>query len=469
MLRRQLFTLMIFAFTDVVALLMSLLLGLFLRGTILPHISELFVSEVGWRQEYLWFFIISVGVFAYEGLYTRRRSGWEELRHLLRGVTISMIIFLALSVLLKVSSELSRPSLFFTWVAAPWLVCWFRVLVRLHVLLKSRFWLRRVLILGGGSEAKELALKMQLAPAMGYHVIGHLVDEQPVKVNPQSILGRLADLEKVTEKFSVDEVVISLPGESRLKQFSLLKRAESLVPRVFVLPQLFDSDKLNVEVERVDRFFLLGFPNNLLKRSNRFLKNAFEILLVLGFLPLWGSLLVLLAVVVKATSPGPIFFRQERIGAGGQPFYCLKFRTMVVDAERQLEAYLASNPVARQEWEAERKLKYDPRITSFGVFLRKTSFDELPQLLNIVRGEMSLVGPRPVVLEEIPKYGEYIQYYYAVSPGLTGLWQVSGRNDINYRQRVMLDTFYVRNWSLWLDFMILLRTIPAVLKKDGAY
>jgi lipopolysaccharide/colanic/teichoic acid biosynthesis glycosyltransferase len=178
---------------------------------------------------------------------------------------------------------------------------------------------------------------------------------------------------------------------------------------------------------------------------------------------------LILALAVKFSSPGAIFFRQQRIGAGGRPFSCLKFRTMVVDSEQQLVTYLANNPVARQEWEDERKLKYDPRVTPFGALLRKTSLDELPQLLNIVRGEMSLVGPRPIVLAEVSKYGEYIQYYNAVSPGLTGLWQVSGRNDIGYRQRVMLDTFYVRNWSLWLDFMILMRTIPAVMKKDGAY
>jgi undecaprenyl-phosphate galactose phosphotransferase len=380
-----------------------------------------------------------------------------------------MIVFLAATAILKVGNEVSRPSLFLTWVISPWLACWFRMLVRRHALRKSGFWLRRVLIIGGGEEAAELARRMQTALEMGYQVVGHLADDPSVLVKLMPVLGGLADLEQVIADVAVDEVVIALPGESRLKQFSLLKRSEPLVPRVFILPQLFDSDKLNVEVERVDRYFLLAFPNNLVKKSNRLLKNAFEILIVFVFLPLWGSFLLILALAVKFSSPGAIFFRQQRIGAGGRPFSCLKFRTMVVDSEQQLVTYLANNPVARQEWEDERKLKYDPRVTPFGALLRKTSLDELPQLLNIVRGEMSLVGPRPIVLAEVSKYGEYIQYYNAVSPGLTGLWQVSGRNDIGYRQRVMLDTFYVRNWSLWLDFMILMRTIPAVMKKDGAY
>lgn len=148
---------------------------------------------------------------------------------------------------------------------------------------------------------------------------------------------------------------------------------------------------------------------------------------------------------------------------------CFKFRTMVADAEERLEEYLACIPEARLQWESERKLKEDPRITRVGLFLRKTSFDELPQLLNVLKGEMSLIGPRPIVTDEIEKYRENFKYYKAVCPGLSGLWQVSGRNDIDYGQRVMLDTFYVRNWSLWLDFMILLRTLPAVFKKEGAY
>jgi undecaprenyl-phosphate galactose phosphotransferase len=206
-----------------------------------------------------------------------------------------------------------------------------------------------------------------------------------------------------------------------------------------------------------------------MKRSNRYLKSFFVIVTLMALFPLWGGVLLGLCLAVKLSSPGPVFFLQKRIGNGGREFWCFKFRTMVLDADECLEQYLVENPLARHEWDNERKLKNDPRITPIGRILRRTSLDELPQMFNVLKGEMSLIGPRPIVAEEIEKYGNYFSYYKSVCPGISGLWQVSGRNDVDYAQRVMLDTFYVRNWSLWLDFMILLRTIPAVLRKNGAY
>lgn len=164
-----------------------------------------------------------------------------------------------------------------------------------------------------------------------------------------------------------------------------------------------------------------------------------------------------------------VFFGHERIGRGGKPFKCYKFRSMVPDAEKVLEELLRNDPAAREEWAREFKLKNDPRITSVGAFLRKTSLDELPQLWNVLKGEMSLVGPRPVVAEEIERYGQQAQHYMQARPGMTGLWQVSGRNDIDYDSRVYLDTWYVKNWSLWSDIVILLRTVRVVLGRDGAY
>ena len=338
-----------------------------------------------------------------------------------------------------------------------------------YLLIKSSFWPRRFLIVGKNAEAVQVSRHLRLFPELGYDLLGFIGDCDSTPDLPGKYLGPLDNLEGLVKELCVDELVIALPGESRIKQFDLLKRSEALVPRVSVLPELFDADKLNVDIEKVERYFFLSFQNNLMKRSNRWLKNSFEILILLLFLPLWGTALLLLSALTKMSSPGPIFFSQKRIGAGGHVFSCYKFRTMVVDADEQLENLFREQPQRLHEWETERKLKDDPRITRIGRFLRRTSLDELPQLINVLRGEMSLIGPRPIVSEEVPKYGDYFRYYKSVCPGLSGLWQVSGRNDVEYEQRVMLDTFYVRNWSLWMDFMILLRTLPAVWKKEGAY
>ena len=180
-------------------------------------------------------------------------------------------------------------------------------------------------------------------------------------------------------------------------------------------------------------------------------------------------LIVAIAGLIKLTSPGPAFFGQRRYGRKGEPFMAWKFRSMATDASQALEQCLAADPALREEWRKTHKLRNDPRVTRIGRFLRRTSLDELPQLWNILRGQMSFVGPRPIVAEEIARYGGSYSVYKKVTPGLTGLWQVSGRNNTSYEQRVDLDLYYVRNWSLWLDLHVLARTVKVVVLGDGAY
>ena len=180
-------------------------------------------------------------------------------------------------------------------------------------------------------------------------------------------------------------------------------------------------------------------------------------------------MVAIIALLVKLSSRGPVFYSGKRIGAGGRYFYAWKFRTMRTDAEQVLEEHLAKCPELRRQWEETQKLKNDPRVTRVGRFLRKASLDELPQLLNVLRGEMSLVGPRPIVDQEVRRYGDVFQLYCSVLPGITGLWQISGRNNTTYEERVDYDATYVRNWSVWSDLSILVRTIKVVLLQEGAY
>jgi UDP-galactose-lipid carrier transferase len=213
---------------------------------------------------------------------------------------------------------------------------------------------------------------------------------------------------------------------------------------------------------------MLRVQNNLARFSARVLKRVFDVavggFLLIMLLPIFA---VIAALVARDGSSA--FFGHTRIGQNGKKFSCYKFRSMVPNADKVLKELLERDPAARAEWEKDFKLKDDVRITSIGALLRKTSLDELPQLWNVLRGDMSLVGPRPVIEKEIARYGEEAAYYLLAKPGMTGLWQVSGRNDTDYARRVFLDAWYVKNWSLWYDIMIMLKTVGVVVRRDGAY
>jgi undecaprenyl-phosphate galactose phosphotransferase len=251
----------------------------------------------------------------------------------------------------------------------------------------------------------------------------------------------------------------------------MVYRLQPYVDNITFVPDLFGIPVGGMELKTLfdQKTVLLKVRNNLAQEYNRVLKMTFD--WVCSFIGLIVVLPVslLIAAIIYIDAPGPVIFSHDRIGRKGKVFACYKFRTMVPNAEGVLQEYLANNPAALAEWQRDFKLKDDPRITPIGNFLRKTSLDELPQFLNVLKGEMSLVGPRPVVQAEVARYGEYIHDYYLVRPGISGMWQVGGRNDIDYPERVQMDSWYVRNWSLWLDMVILLKTIKVVVAGKGAY
>ncbi|MDE7391049.1 MAG: sugar transferase, partial [Treponemataceae bacterium] len=209
--------------------------------------------------------------------------------------------------------------------------------------------------------------------------------------------------------------------------------------------------------------------HNLTKNAARAMKRLVDIFLILLSAPLVIPLTLIVALAIKKNGPGPVFYGHTRVGRNGRPFKCWKFRSMCADADKQLEKILAENPEMRAEWEKDRKLTNDPRITKIGKFLRKTSIDEIPQLFNILTGEMSFIGPRPVTEPELSKYGDKSHLILSVQPGLSGMWQISGRSDTGYEDRIVLDSYYIQNWSIWLDLWIIIKTIHVVLKGKGAY
>jgi len=216
---------------------------------------------------------------------------------------------------------------------------------------------------------------------------------------------------------------------------------------------------------------IVGFASihNLTFKRSIFFKRFLDIFIVLVASPFWLPVVLILCILTKLTSKGPVFYGHKRVGKNGKEIKCWKFRSMCINSQEILEQILATDPVRREEWEKDRKFQDDPRVTKFGKFLRKTSLDELPQLFNILKGDMSLIGPRPVTEPELVKYGEYKDYVLSVTPGLSGLWQVSGRSDTGYEERISFDTFYIQNWSIWLDIWILIKTVWVVINGKGAY
>ena len=313
---------------------------------------------------------------------------------------------------------------------------------------RTRLYGECIWLVGASSRAADLERLLRDTPALGLRVVGRSAAEPPGGAQCQQCL-------------IVPEGVEELGA--------VLDRLNRRFRRVWLVPDLLDVSSVWVTPRDLQGHLALELRNNLLEPGNRFLKRASDTLLAILLAPLGGVMLVLAAVLIKLDSRGPVFFVQTRIGKDGKPFKIVKFRTMYQDAPARLGRYLAVNAAAQDEWKELQKLRHDPRVTRVGKTLRRFSLDELPQLWNVLRGEMSLVGPRAVHREELQRYGRQRGLYTAVQPGLTGLWQVSGRNRLSYEARVRLDTYYVRNWSLWLDLVILAKTAGVVLSGDGAY
>jgi Undecaprenyl-phosphate galactose phosphotransferase WbaP len=273
----------------------------------------------------------------------------------------------------------------------------------------------------------------------------------------------------MAESEGVSWAIVAMPERSRQDALAVVERYAQDFPHLLLVPDMQGLPSLWTGAVECGGLLGLRVNEPLRKFVPRFVKRSLDLLLILISLPVLLPLVALLAVLIKFSSPGPVFYCQQRIGHKGRRFYAWKFRSMVANADAVLESYLAANPSQREEWLLDHKLRDDPRITRIGRVIRKTSLDELPQLWNVVRGEMSLVGPRPIVEAEIVKYADRFDLYTKVMPGITGLWQISGRNDTTYAERVDLDAFYVRNWSPWLDLYVLGSTIRVVLFQDGAY
>lgn len=402
--------------------------------------------------------------------YFYRKTFWFELKEILRTLVIFAVIEIAVMA-------------FTTWSFSRflWILTWFFILILLpalrmltkYILDSCGLWQRDTWIIGSGPNAYEAYRAINSEHNLGLKIVGFIssnegvnpggeIDGIPVIPND---LNWLSSRDKKTQFIVAVESTQSEIRNTWLRNFMIKGyRYVSVIPTLRGMP--LDSTDMSFIFSHEVMIFRV--QQNLAKWSSRMLKRLFDIMGSLVIIITLSPALIYISRKVKKDG-GPAIYGHERIGKGGKSFKCLKFRSMVVNSKEVLEQVLASDLEARAEWDATFKLKNDPRITKIGHFLRRTSLDELPQLFNVLRGEMSLVGPRPIITAELERYNDEVDYYLLSKPGMTGLWQVSGRSDVDYETRVYLDAWYVKNWSMWNDIAILFKTISVVLKKDGAY
>ncbi len=337
----------------------------------------------------------------------------------------------------------------------------------------TTWWRLPVVFFGTGEVAAQAYQRMLKHPEQGLIPVGtvsDLVDHwRDDRMDPDWYLGPLNEVRPKLRERGVFWGIVPV-ASSDWQTLMLLDNIFGVVPHVIVLPNDWGHlgrggancyDLAGVVGLRIDERLMLPLP--------RFSKRLMDLGIILLASPVLLLVFGVLGLLVRLSSPGPIFYSQQRLGRNGAKFRAWKFRSMVPNADAVLADCLAKDPALKAEWDRDHKLKNDPRVTKIGKFLRKTSLDELPQLWNVVRGEMSLVGPRPIVDAEVSRYGAIYNLYSRTLPGITGLWQINGRNNTTYAERVDFDTIYVRNWSLWMDLCILVRTIKVVLFREGAY
>ena len=354
------------------------------------------------------------------------------------------------------------------WPAAVLLLPLLRNVTR-RLCARQQWWGFPTLVIGAGAAGEAMARALLRDDNSGLRPVLLTDPRGECRTSVMPVVNDRGTLESVIRAQMIRHAVISLPELSAARLGETLDRYSELVPHILVLSDHSTLPTLWSASRGCGRLSGIEVRNGLMLATLQLVKRAIDLAIAGTALVLGFPLLLAVAAMVKWTSPGPVFFGHSRIGRHGKRFKAWKFRTMRVDAEAILHEHLANNPDARAEWERDHKLRDDPRVTGFGRFARKTSLDELPQLWNVLVGDMSLVGPRPIVNDEVWRYGEIFRLYTSVKPGITGMWQVSGRNDIGYEERVLLDQFYIRHWSPWLDVYILAKTVVALAHRGGAF
>lgn len=417
--------------------------------------------------------LLVICAFWYKEHYIKRRPFWEELRQIFW--LIAFFVMLNLGVAFVLGKGSLKVLIIGFWLSLAIVTPFTRILIKL-ILGRFNLWHRKLYIVGTGKTALNAYNLFARNHLMGYKLTA-FVEVNSVWSNAQQIIDphvpSLSESEfvELIKTNSECDIIIALEHQDLNRKVNLINFLQHNCLSLLVVPEISGLALYGAEI---DHFFgndqlVLRLNNNLARSTNALVKRIFDLICVISGLILLAPFFITIALVIKISAKSKVFYLHRRIGKHGKPFYCIKFQSMYSNSNELLHELLASDPQIKAEWEQSFKLKNDPRVTPIGRWLRKTSLDELPQLFNVLIGNMSLVGPRPIVQQEVERYQDGFYYYQLVLPGISGLWQVSGRSETDYSDRVRLDAWYVKNWSLWYDVVILVKTIGVVLKRTGAY
>lgn len=408
-------------------------------------------------------------IYRIEGIYhyVRGRSWLEELYGLVTATFTGIVIVVFIFFFFR-PQFYSRLIYLYAGILIVILLTFERVVIRMGLerLRKRGIGVDRALIIGGGEIGRAIMRNVLAQPNLGYQIAG-FVDDDATKntIGTYRLLGSTDDLPQILREHTVDEVLITLPWHARAKIMRMIEISEAAGARVKIVPDLFQLSLSQIAVDAVGGIPLIGVKESSISGGALALKRVMDVLIAIILFVILLIPMAVIAGLIKFTSPGPAIFEQARVGRGGKLFTALKFRTMRLGADEEQEQLGHLNEAVGPLF----KIRNDPRRTTIGKWLRRTSMDELPQLWNVLRGEMSLVGPRPPLPNEVARYEEWHKRRLEVAPGVTGLWQVSGRSELTFDEMVMLDLYYIENWSPWLDLWILIKTIPALVTARGAY
>jgi len=461
---------------DSMTIVLSFILAYQVRLSIMPSLFPRFLETPllpffhFFNQAY--FIVIWLIIFSTEKLYTKRYPFWQETKILFKSLTLSTFVIVIIIFLTRAHMQFSRTIVILAWFFSMLLLPVLRSLTKL-LLIKLKLWQKKLLILGVHQTSMLIVESIKKNKTMGYEVIGFLDDDPRKLGNSYSgvkVLGPISELSNITKQYQSKDLMISTPHLPRKKLKEMFTQCENISESMWMIPRTGDFITEGVEIEILGDVLTLYIKKNLAKPWNIFIKSIFEKCLVMLSLIILLPVFILIALAIKLDSQGPVIFKQQRIGKNKDLFLLYKFRSMFTNSEELLETYLKSHPKAKAEWEKYNKIKnHDPRVTRVGRIIRKVSLDELPQFINVLTGKMNLVGPRPYLPEELSGKETFINMISQVKPGITGPWQVSGRSELSFEKRLQIDEYYIRNWSLWLDIVILIKSLKVLIFNKGAY
>lgn len=455
---------------DFVMVNAAFMIGYFLRYILEIGREVAEGSFVAWHD----FLFIQLGMAAtltlsnaMSGLYNRSSGHILDEASSILGATSVGAMFTLAVVFLSQGYAYSRLLFIYAWVLSLLLLLLGRVGRQLVIsLMRSRGkGLRNVLVVGGDNMGRMVMNIMASEPGRGYRAVGFLCDQSNGDFGRFKWLGPVSKLGEVLRQDEVDEVFITAPASSRGRVMSITELCQRKRVPFKIVPDLYEISLSGVDMNDLGGIPLIGMRESSIQGVNLFLKRAMDLCVSAMVLVGASPVLLVVAAAIKLDSPGPVLFTQERLGRDGKPFKIYKFRSMKAEAEKEVAELVDLNEASGPLF----KIRSDPRLTRVGRWLRRISLDEVPQLINVLKGEMALVGPRPPLASEVEVYQDWHKKRLEVAPGVTGLWQVSGRSELPFDEMVMLDIYYIENWSPGLDAKILLRTLPAVLSGRGAY